>query len=238
MSRARTRSERRAILVLESPWALDDSDSNRSSVRPFVEGMAKMEPDVDVFSANFYDKNSFRLALECLCKVRFDNAIIYVAAHGYPGTIGGVKITDAMVMIGEAAKKHGITGLMLGSCFVGGDTVKLEVFIEGTGLRWAAGYSSSCNWLEGTLVDCNIMAKMLHLHSELLSEKDEMIEQLATATALFVEDYEIGEDLNDETVLLRDSLEFVIQPSGSGKRAKRVTDEVFALNTLEEEEQE
>lgn len=58
MSRARTRSERRAILVLESPWALDDSDSNRSSVRPFVEGMAKMEPDVDVFSANFYDKTA------------------------------------------------------------------------------------------------------------------------------------------------------------------------------------
>ncbi|MEB3736493.1 hypothetical protein ULF88_25895 [Halopseudomonas pachastrellae] len=82
------------------------------------------------------------------------------------------------------------------------------------------------------------MAKMLHLHSELLSEKDEMIEQLTSATALFAEDYEIGEDLNEETVLLRDSLEFVIQPSGSGKRAKRVTDEVFALNALEEEEQE
>ena len=217
---------------------MDDSDSNRSSVRPFVEGTARIEPDVDVYSANFYDKSSFGLALESLCKVKFVNAIIYVAAHGYPGTIGGVKITHAMEMIGDAARKHGITGLMLGSCFVGGDTVKLEKFIEGTGLRWAAGYSSSCNWLEGTLIDCNIMAKMLHLHSELLSEKDEMIEQLTSATALFAEDYEIGEDLNEETVLLRDSLEFVIQPSGSGKRAKRVTDEVFALNALEEEEQE
>jgi hypothetical protein len=31
----------RAILVLESPWELDDQDANRSSVIPFVEGGSK-----------------------------------------------------------------------------------------------------------------------------------------------------------------------------------------------------
>ena len=34
--------DRRAILVLESPWELDSHDANRSSVLPFVEGVAKL----------------------------------------------------------------------------------------------------------------------------------------------------------------------------------------------------
>lgn len=38
----------RAILVLESPWALYDNDANRSSVIPFVQGVAKLTGDTDV----------------------------------------------------------------------------------------------------------------------------------------------------------------------------------------------
>jgi hypothetical protein len=30
------------ILVIESPWELDGQDSNRSSVVPFIEGIAKL----------------------------------------------------------------------------------------------------------------------------------------------------------------------------------------------------
>ena len=55
MSREYT-TARRAILVLESPWELDGTDMNRSSVLPFVEGVAKLAENTDVFHANFYDK--------------------------------------------------------------------------------------------------------------------------------------------------------------------------------------
>ena len=48
----------RAIFVLESPWELDDGDANRTSVLPFVEGIAKMAGDTEVLFANFYDKRS------------------------------------------------------------------------------------------------------------------------------------------------------------------------------------
>lgn len=49
------KSNRRAILILESPWELDSTDTNRSSVLPFVEGIAKLTGNTDVFHANFYD---------------------------------------------------------------------------------------------------------------------------------------------------------------------------------------
>lgn len=38
----------RAIIVLEAPWALDDTDANRTSVLPFVEGVAKYAGDTEV----------------------------------------------------------------------------------------------------------------------------------------------------------------------------------------------
>lgn len=56
---AKRHSSNRAILILESPWELDYSDSNRTSVLPFVEGVGKLAGDTEVYHANFYDKNSF-----------------------------------------------------------------------------------------------------------------------------------------------------------------------------------
>lgn len=40
----------RAILVLEAPWALDEADAHRTSVLPFIEGIAKLAGDVEVYS--------------------------------------------------------------------------------------------------------------------------------------------------------------------------------------------
>ena len=46
----------KAILILESPWELDDGDANRSSVLPFIEGVAKINGDIEVYHANFYGR--------------------------------------------------------------------------------------------------------------------------------------------------------------------------------------
>ncbi len=48
-------SNRSAVLILEGPWNLDDSDRNRSTVLPFFEGMAKQFSSVDIVHSRYYD---------------------------------------------------------------------------------------------------------------------------------------------------------------------------------------
>ena len=59
---------RRAILILEAPWELDPDDANRTSVLPFIQGIAKLTNDTEVHYANFYEEDSFEIALNHLCK--------------------------------------------------------------------------------------------------------------------------------------------------------------------------
>jgi len=217
----------RAILVLESPWELDNEDANRSSVLPFIEGVAKLAGDTEVFYANFYDKSSFVKALNCLCKTKFQNTTVYVAAHGYKKKTGNVNISDVLRLIGDKSKAYNITGVMLGSCFVGENTTTMEVYIEGTNLKWCAGYSSLTYWLPSTLIDCSILSAFSKLESDDFSEKNTLINSFAEAVSLFSTRFEIGLDYNDNPVCLEDSMQFVVQPNGKGNRAKKVNDDVF-----------
>jgi len=224
-------SSNRAILVLESPWGLDSSDTNRSSVLPFIEGVAKLAGDTEVYHANFYDKSSFMKALDCLCKRRFRNTIVYIAAHGYKKKIGNVNIGDLMFSIGEKSKECNITGLMFGSCFVGENTNTMETYIEGTHIKWCAGYASASAWLEGTLIDCAILSNMSNLDDDDYHyDREVMIQALGRSISGFSGTFNIGEDYKECPVKLSDSMQFVIQPSGRGYKAKTVTAEVFAAH--------
>ncbi|BAP41550.1 hypothetical protein NJC40_10735 [Pseudomonas sp. 21LCFQ02] len=219
---------RRAILVLESPWQLDERDANRSSVVPFVEGIAKYAGDTEVYHANFYNKRTFEQAFDVLRRCGADNALVYIAAHGAKGKIAGSKIEDLIFTIGAHAQESNITGIMIGSCYVGEDTTMMEVFMEGTGLRWCAGYGSSCEWLTGTMIDCAIMAQMLELDEDDLSDRDLMVENLGAALSPFSRSFAIGADTANNDVALEDSINFVVQPSGRGFRARDVKAEVLA----------
>lgn len=223
-----THHARRAILVLECPWELDANDSNRTSVLPFVEGIAKLVGDVEVYHANFYDKRSLEQALGFLCVTRYDNALMYIAAHGAGRKIAGVDIGDLMFAVGEHAQRSNISGVVLGSCFVGKHTTTLEVYLQETKLRWCAGYSSESNWLVGTMIDCSIMGRMIDLEEGDLANRDVMISELAEAIEPFSESFIIGNDTRDRPVALRDSIQFVVQPRGQGQRARTVTAEVFS----------
>jgi len=218
----------RAILILESPWELDNGDANRTSVLPFVEGVAKLAGDTEVFHANFYDKGSFEKALDCLCKTKFQNTTVYVAAHGYKKKTGNVNITDILRLIGYRSKAYNITGVMLGSCFVGENTTTMEIYIEGTNLKWCDGYSSLTYWLPGTLIDCSILSSMSELDSDDFSEKSVLIDSFAKAISPFSDGFEIGLDYHDDPVSLKDSMQFVVQPNGKGNRAKKVSEDVFS----------
>ncbi|MBT9098939.1 hypothetical protein KFZ76_14630 [Methylovulum psychrotolerans] len=217
----------RAILILESPWELDERDANRSSVLPFIEGVSKLAGDIEVYHADFYDKSSFKKALECLCRTKFKNTIVYIAAHGSKNKVGNVKLDDALFLIGEKSRECNITGVMLGTCFVGENTATMEVYIEGTNIKWCAGYSSASTWLEGTLIDCAILKNMLDLDAEDFADRDRLIDSFAQAIAAFSNTFQIGEDYHNNPVKLEDGMAFVVQPTGQGHRARTVTQEVF-----------
>jgi hypothetical protein len=219
------RSAHRAIFVLESPWEMDAGDANRTSVLPFVEGIAKLAGDTEVFHANFYDKSSFEKALKCLTKTRYENAIIYIAAHGSTTRIGGVKTQDLLFEVAEVSKLLNVTGVLLGSCLAGSDSLLLKVYIESSNLRWCAGYSTSVSWLEGTLMDCSLISRMLDLDEDDFEEADQIVQAIAQALAPFSRTYGVG--IRQKSTRLDESMEFVVRPRGKGKRSKVVTKEVF-----------
>lgn len=218
---------RRAIIVLEAPWELDDKDANLTSVLPFIEGVAKFAGDTEVLHANFYDKSSFGYALKCLCKVHYQNAIVYIAAHGWKGRVGTVPLRDLLKCIAEVSKACNITGVLLGSCFGGECSQTMEEGLKASNLRWCAGYASSSWWLEGTLIDCSILAKMASIRKSSYRRQDRMIGHFADAIAQFAPTYPIGEDLDDQAVTMQDSLQFVVQTDGKGQLPQNVSEEVF-----------
>lgn len=217
----------RAIFVLESPWELDCADANRTSVLPFVEGIAKLAGDTEVCYANFYDDTSFSKALECLCKCHYKNAVVYVAAHGFKNKIGDVDLLKALTRIGVVSQECNITGVMLGSCFVGENKTTLEVCIQNSNLHWFAGYASESSWLEGTMIDCAILARMMFLDGRHFDSKNSLIQNFAAAISLFSDQFVIGNNYDGNEVTLANSLKFVIQPTGQGKRPCSVTTQVF-----------
>lgn len=219
----------RGILVIEAPWELDEGDSNRSSVVPFIEGIAKFVGDTEVYYANFYDKKSFNYALDCLCKRPFKDTLVYIAAHGNRKKINNVDMQEVLQAIGNKSKKYNITGVILGSCYVGKNTDLIEAMTTGNNLRWCSGYSSSAEWLPATMVDCAIISQILQLDDPDYKDRDEMIRTFADAIAPFNVDYVIGEDNKGRAVVLKDSLQFIVQPGGQGYKPKTVSGDVFSL---------
>ncbi len=223
-----SRHASRAIVVLESPWELDDRDANRSSVIPFVEGVAKLTGDTDVHYANFYDKKSFEMALECLCKdEELDSRIVYIAAHGYGMKIVGVPMLELLLIVARYSKRYRIDGVLMGSCFVGQNSTTMEVCIEESRLRWCVGYTAATNWLDGTLIDCKMLAELSELEDEDFSNRDAVITAIQNALYLFDPQAVIGIDGDDNDVALRESMSFVLQLRGQGQRARNITEAVW-----------
>ncbi len=221
------RHANRAILVLESPWELDDRDANRSSVIPFVEGVAKLTGDTDVHYANFYDKESFKKALECLCKGELDSRIVYIAAHGYGKEIAGIPMLELLLIVARYSKRYRIDGVLIGSCFVGQNSTTMEVCIEESRLRWCIGYTSATNWLDGTLIDCKLLAELSQLEDDDFFEPDTAIEAIQNSLGLFDPLAAIGVDSDEQCVSLRDGMNFVLQLRGKGQRARNITECVW-----------
>ncbi len=225
------RHANRAIIVLESPWELDKTDANRSSVLPFVEGVAKLAGDMEVLHANYYDEKSFLYAIRCLSKAKYRNAIVYIAAHGGGEEVGNIGLLSAFAAVGLVAEECNINGVLIGSCFGGECRTTMEIGIAKSRLRWCAAYASSANWFEGTLIDCAILAAMIDLSPAAHKDGDRLVETFAQAISPFSPLFPIGKDDEGQPVALCDSLQFVIQPDGQGHRARNVSDDVFGRHS-------
>ena len=217
-----------AILVLESPWNLDRRDANRSSVKPFIEGMAKYAGDVEVYHANFYDAQSFEDALDKLCQVPHRNTVVYVAAHGSP-THAGAHLTDVTLAVRRRSEEFNITGMLLGSCYAGHATQAHQIGLEGSHLRWIIGYASACEWLSGTMIDCALLEEAVRFHKSSFS-RNNLVKRFSNALKPFSSGTPIGRDLSKEPMALRDSLQIVVQPPGPRERAVVISDDVFAAH--------
>ncbi len=221
------RHANRAILVLESPWELDDQDANRTSVIPFVEGVAKWMGGTDVHYANFYDENSFGKALECLCKGDLDSRIVYIAAHGFRKEIVGAPMLNLLFRVARLSKRYRIDGVLIGSCFVGEHSSTMEVCLEDSGLSWCVGYTAETKWLDGTLIDCKLLANLAQLDGDDFLERDEPVAAMASALRLFDPKAVIGWDYDEIPVSLREGMSFVLQLRGQGHRARNITEAVW-----------
>jgi hypothetical protein len=91
------------------------------------------------------------------------------------------------------------------------------------------------------MIDCAILEAMVDLPAAAYKSADKMVERLASAISPFSPTYHIGNDEDDEPVSLGDSLQFVIQPEGQGRRSRNVSADVFALHAafqLDDEDDE
>lgn len=225
--------DKRAVLIFEGAWELYETDINRSSVLPFFEGMARCHPDVEIIHTRFYDKRGFASAFQALCQGAFANAIVYVTAHGNGRTIGKADIFNVMLECNLASRVSNITGVVLGSCFAAGNGIrstehKILPLIEGSRIAWVSGYSCASNWLEGTLIDLCLIQQMLLAEEADFATFEHIAQQLAEALAGFSPTSRIGLCRKERPVPLGEGLAFFAQARGQGRRARQITDEVWA----------
>ena len=151
-----------SLLVLENPW--NESVADAISVAPFVEGFSRWAWNVKTYSRPFYRGDELRIWLEDFARPRqgIGRRLIYVAAHGSRGRLGGLPDgTGAMnfaSFVAALKRVGGVEGVHLGCCEVGNPgnmarLLKRDRRLRKTPCRWVAGYRKYVDWLDSMIVD-------------------------------------------------------------------------------------
>lgn len=158
-----------AILVLEQPWWNLHHDPSQTSVRHFLEGLARLE-GMPIFYATFYDTASLGQAMQYLMDARkldeVEQLIVYVAAHGRGARIGnGAKGTNLATVFSRIAEygKGKVVGVLLDSCEVGGQFDVIARGMQAAKINWVIGYSSPMEWLKTMLINLHVLSTMRSL---------------------------------------------------------------------------
>ncbi len=225
--------KKNALIILERPWGYGKEDQNVVSVLPYFQGLERLNGGFDLYHTNFYEAKSFKMALDELTKMHYDNYYVYIACHGSGLRMGKMNLTTVLGEINAKAQERNITGVILGSCLVGNNTGHLEVYTESSSINWKIGYKCSVDWLEGTLLDLKLFYHLIDLSDAKLSNKELILGKVKDALKTYDPLAPIGEDKNEKLMSLEDSLTVVIQPKGQGNKAKDYSEKLFEYKLIE-----
>lgn len=214
---------KKALLVLERPWySLSDSPL-QCSVLPFFQSVERLDRNISVYHAGFFERESFRAALSHLMSHSHERSILYVASHGDGKHLAGndgapkVRLSTALVDIFlKASKVKNIEGVLLGSCFLGNSDDSIGMLFGGSGVRWVVAYTAAINWLPSSLIDMQIVSKMAAASSKDFTSIDKMTTLFAAALSLFNPDSEMAEDEGGKPVALKNAIRIWVRRSGQG----------------------
>jgi len=219
--------KKNALIILERPWGCGKEDQNVVSVLPYFQGLERLNGSFDLYHTNFYEANSFLMALDELTKMHYDNYYVYIACHGSGLRMGKMNLSTVLGAINTKAQERNITGVILGSCLVGKNTEHLEVYTESSSINWKIGYKCSVDWLEGTLLDLKFFNHLMRLDEDDLYDKGEVLDGVKRALYTYDPAASIGRDEKEKPMAIEDSLTVVIQPKGQGNKAKDYSEKLF-----------
>jgi hypothetical protein len=210
-----------ALLILEGPWWTPEEKPKRPSVLPFFEGMGNYKGDFNIYYSNFYERRGFRRALlDDLTNTSEDRLYLYVAAHGWKDTIGGLRSDSGMSLsrlfkeLKNVAHYSNIEGILLSSCNIG---CNIDDFIRTTresNIVWIFGYTCEIEWIASTLLDVSVFENLINMPNPDLRKKKSLLNAFTNALRLFDGNYPI---CSSEGITLKDAISLVISPRGVKK---------------------
>lgn len=181
-----------AILVLEQPWWDLHQDPSQTSVRHFLDGLARLE-GLPIFYATFYDTASLGQALEYLMDARkldeVDQLVVYIAAHGSGARLGNRRAAATnLSTVFDRIRRHGrgkVVGVLLDSCEVGGQNDIIQQGMTAAGIHWVIGYTQAMDWLTTMLINIHILSVMSGLTRKECNGRRRLRQRIQVAFAPF-----------------------------------------------------
>lgn len=239
--------QNKALLIIERPWFNLTENPLQCSVLPFFQSIERLDGNISVYHASFFERQGFRAALNHLMSHNHDRSILYIASHGDGNHLSGndgaprVRLETALIEVFvRAAVSRRIEGLVLGSCFLGNRESSISALFEGSGLRWAVAYTAAIQWLPSSLIDMQIVSCMASAEPEDFTSIDRMVSLFAEALSLFNPLSEMAEDRHGSPVYLIKSIRIWVRRAGQGNHGVYdITDQVaskaWELDEIEEE---
>jgi hypothetical protein len=235
--------QKNAILILEAPWELNETDQNTVSVLPFFEGLERLCGNFDLYHSHFYESKSFEMALDNLTKVKYESTYVYIACHGKGKRLHKINLQNALGKINSKAQTHNIVGVVIGACLVGNNTDIFSDNMKGSSITWKFGYKCAVDWLDGTMIDLNVFRRLLEITDEELSDSDEIFQCFRKAISNYASNGSIGSEIrldekgreNSTPMVTSKSLSLVIQAKGKGKVPLDYSDLLFDSSDESEE---
>jgi hypothetical protein len=184
-------TERIALVILEDHWFSFEENPGQASNAPFLEGVCRLVSNLKSYRLNFYDADSFGHALDAAATVPEQRIILYVAAHGSKGTVGGARTTNLMKKIAEFSRKRKVEGIILSACSASGYDPAVAEALKG-GSHWIFGYTSDVDFLGSVQVEAAILERLSFTDPSIVENEEKLIKVFANALACFNPKWKLG----------------------------------------------